>query len=383
MLHGNHVGIKGTCIAELPFRCHTQEIGLGTCRGRYGDLYAGLDVLQGLDVIAPRHQVNRCVVEGHDDFPSNPPRPADQEWLELVEDDVRELVAGTFLEEAQVFRVSALTGEGLPELKQALLEMVAETKERKREGPFRLPVDRSFLVKGFGLVCTGTVLSGQLGGRDTVVVQPAGTRLRVRSLQRHGQQVEEVGAGDRAAVNLPGVEQGEVDRGDLLAEPGFFEPTYMLDARLQLLASCPRVMVQRTRVRLHLGTREVMARVELLDRDVLTPGKSGLVQLRLESPAVAVWGDRFVIRRYSPALTIGGGTVLEPHPVKHRRSETGISERLEALEGEDTVRAMAAKLLLARDDAVDMRALAGDLGLNLQGAGAAAGRAPRVRSRLK
>ena len=298
---------------------------------------------------------------------------ADEEWLELVEDDVRELVAGTFLEEAQVFRVSALTGEGLPELKQALLEMVAETKERKREGPFRLPVDRSFLVKGFGLVCTGTVLSGQLGGRDTVVVQPAGTRLRVRSLQRHGQQVEEVGAGDRAAVNLPGVEQGEVDRGDLLAEPGFFEPTYMLDARLQLLASCPRVMVQRTRVRLHLGTREVMARVELLDRDVLTPGKSGLVQLRLESPAVAVWGDRFVIRRYSPALTIGGGTVLEPHPVKHRRSETGISERLEALEGEDAVRAMAAKLLLARDDAVDMRALAGDLGLNLRGAGAAAG----------
>mgnify|MGYP001278398628 FL=1 len=296
----------------------------------------------------------------------------DDEWLELVEDDVCELVAGTFLEGAQMFRVSALTGKGLPELKEALLEMVADTEESKREGPFRLPVDRSFLVKGFGLVCTGTVLAGQLGGRDTVVVQPSGTQLRVRSLQRHGLQVDQVGAGDRAAVNLPGVEQGEVDRGDLLTEPGFFETTYMLDARLQLLTSCPKVMVQRTRVRLHLGTREVMARVTLLDRDVLAPGESGLVQLRLESPAVAVWGDRFVIRRYSPALTIGGGTILEPHPVKHRQSETGISAQLEALEGEDIVQAMAAKLLLARADAVDMRALAGDLGLNLPGVGAAA-----------
>ena len=291
---------------------------------------------------------------------------AEEEWLELVEEDVRELVTGSFLEDAEVFRVSALTGAGMEELRTRLLEMVGETEERRQEGPFRLPVDRSFLVKGFGLVCTGTVLSGHLAEGDAVVVQPGGKQLRVRTLQSHGQQVKEVGAGDRAAINLPGVEQGEIARGDLLAEVGLFEPTYMLDARLQLLATCPKEMTQYTRVRLHLGTREVMARVVLLDLTVLMPGESALVQLRLESPVVGVWGDRFVIRRYSPALTIGGGTVLEPHPVRHRQNESGVAERLKALEGKETVQAVEAKLVLARDDAVDVRSLAGDLGLSLE-----------------
>ena len=292
---------------------------------------------------------------------------ADEEWLDLVEEEIRELVEGTFLEEAEIVRVSAQTGEGIEDLKQRLIAMMEETSERRVGGGFRLAVDRAFVSKGFGLVCTGTVLSGRLREGDTVEVQPEGRQIRVRGLQQHGESVQEVMAGDRAAINLPGVEKEEIVRGDVLASPDYLHPTYMLDARLHLLPSCPRSLGHRARVRLHLGTREALARVVLLDREELYPGDDTLVQLRLETPVAAVWGDRFVIRRYSPALTIGGGMVLDPHPVKHRRAEAAVlAEQLEALEQSDASAVVEARLRHAREGFKSCQDLAGELGLGVE-----------------
>ena len=291
---------------------------------------------------------------------------ADEEWIELVEEDIRELVRGSFLEGAEVVRVSALSGAGIDALRRRLETLVAETAEKRAEGPFRLPVDRTFQVKGFGMVGTGTVVSGSLGEGDGVELQPAGRRIRARGLQKHGRLVPAVRTGDRAAVNLPGLDQTDVKRGDMLASPGYFKPTHMLDARLHLLASSPGELGQRTRVRLHLGTREIMARVVLLEEEVLAPGAESLVQLRLEAPVVAVWGDRFVIRRYSPALTIGGGRILEPHPQKHRRLDPVLGRQLAALETNALEEAVEAKLRIAATKLKSCRELAGDLGQSME-----------------
>ena len=290
-------------------------------------------------------------------------RDEGEEWLELLEEEIGELTQGSFLEGAEIFRVSALTGEGIDALRERLEEMVTETAEKGLEAPFRMPVDRAFLVKGFGLVCTGTVVGGKVEEGEQVEVLPSRQPARVRGLQRHGEEMEMVQTGERGAVNLAGVERGEVERGDLLVSPGIFRPTSMFDARLRLLPSAPRELEQRTRVRLHLGTREVLARVQLLDGDLLTPGEEGLVQLRLEAPVVAVWGDRFVIRRYSPALTIGGGTVLEPHPGRRRRVDAEVLEHLAGLEGEGLEQVLEVRLRAARGLLKRVRELVGELGL--------------------
>ncbi len=288
----------------------------------------------------------------------------DDDWLELVEEDIGALVEGTFLEGADVHRVSALSGAGMEELKSAILIMIAHTQTRRTEGPFRLPVDRAFLMKGFGLVCTGTVLSGRLREGDSAEMLPAGCQIRARGLQKHGQPVEEVAAGDRAAMNVPGVERRDVGRGQMIVEAGVFEATHMLDVRLELVSSCPKPLQQRARVRLHLGTGEVLARVVLLDRDKLAPGDSALVQLRLESQVVAVWGDRFVIRRYSPALAIGGGRVLDPHPPKHRVFEAEAEAQLRALESEDVVEVVEARLRARVSGFASLRSLAAAVGVD-------------------
>ena len=290
----------------------------------------------------------------------------DEEWIELVEEDIRELVRGSFLEGEDIMRVSALSGAGIEALERRLQTLVEATVEKRAAGPFRLPVDRTFRVKGFGMVATGTVVSGSLGEGEGVELQPAGRPIRARGLQKHGTPVEVVRSGDRAAVNLPGVDETDVRRGDLVASPGYFRPTHMIDARLHLLPSSPRELVQRTRVRLHLGTREIMARVVLLEGEILAPGADSLVQLRLEAPVVAVWGDRFVIRRYSPALTIGGGRVLEPHPRKHRRLDPALGGQLAALETSALEEAVEAKLRLAAERLSSRRGLAGDLGQGLE-----------------
>lgn len=293
----------------------------------------------------------------------------DGEWLELVEEEVREFVQGTFLAEAEICRVSALSGEGVDVLRGKLVEMAAATQVRQLDTPFRLPVDRAFVVKGFGLVCTGTVVAGELGEGDVIEVLPAGQSARVRNIEMHGHGVKKVGAGDRAAINLSGVDHEKVQRGDALMAAGFFRATSMIDVRLRLLPSCSIELEQRARVRLHMGTAEVLARVVLLDRDILLPGDSALAQLRLETPLCAAWGDRFVMRRYSPAISIGGGTVLDPHPLKHRRADDKTCAHLRALENDDPLVVVETLLLGADDRLLTQRELAATLAFSMRRVG--------------
>ncbi|HHX74388.1 MAG TPA: selenocysteine-specific translation elongation factor [Firmicutes bacterium] len=259
----------------------------------------------------------------------------DEEWLDLVEEEVREALAGTFLEGAPFFRVSAHTGRGLPELVRAIDEITAEMPARDAQAPLRLPVDRVFTVAGFGTVVTGTVLAGTIRNGMTVAALPAGRTARVRQVQVHGRQTEGAVAGQRAAVNLSGLEKEALPRGSVLAAPGSLEATYLLDAKLKLLPGAARSLKNMTRVHVYLGTGRAVGRVALLDRDELEPGKEAPVQLRLEKKLVAQNNDRFVIRSFSPMTTIGGGIVLDARPVKHKRFREDVLERLRELEQGD------------------------------------------------
>ena len=252
---------------------------------------------------------------------------------ELVEAEVAELVAGTFLENAPVIGVSSVTGAGIPELIAAIDQMAGSIRPRERGAFFRMYVDRAFSVAGAGTVVTGTVLAGAVSAGDEVAVQPAGGSARVRKIQRHGEDVDRARAGQRAAVNLRLVDKAEVERGDLLAAPGMVKPTYMVDARIEVLAGFAQPLTHWTRVRFYLGTRESFGRVVLLDQDEVRPGESAFVQLRLESPAPAVTGDSFILRDFSANWTIGGGRILDAHPTKHKRHRrlvVGDLERREA-----------------------------------------------------
>jgi selenocysteine-specific elongation factor len=243
------------------------------------------------------------------------------ETVHRVSQELRELAVGTFLEHVPIVPVSSRTGEGLPELREELARIAANVTTRSAEGIFRLPIDRVFTLRGVGTVITGTVVSGSLRTGETVTCLPQGRDLRARTLQVHDRTVERVVAGQRAAVNLPGVAKEDLQRGDVLATPGSLAPSLMLDARLHLSPAAPRALEQRARLRVHHGTREVMARLVLLEGDQLAPGASALVQLRLESPLVPAAGDNFVIRSYSPMLVIGGGTIVDPHPPKRAKAK--------------------------------------------------------------
>ena len=254
------------------------------------------------------------------------------EWLEMVRADVVETLKGTFLDGCPVVPCSATTGQGLPELLQAIQAQAAAAEPKRTEGTVRLPIDRVFTIKGFGTVITGTLWSGTLVVGDEVAVLPADLRSRVRRLQVHGQTVERAVAGQRTAVNLPGLEVSQIERGDVLCLPGTLRASETLDATLSLLPDAPRPLVNRARIRFHLGTSERLARVVLLDREELQPGEQAYVHLRLETPSVSLPGDRYVIRSYSPAVTIGGGTILDPNPPRERRPRVKMIEHLRILE---------------------------------------------------
>lgn len=242
----------------------------------------------------------------------------DKDWLELVREEVGEFLKETNLRDAPVVEVSSLTGQGLDKLLEAIDRVAGEVAKRPATGSVRLPVDRVFSITGFGTVATGTLWSGTLHLGDPLVIMPQGISTRARSLQVHGQKVVEARAGQRVAVNLSGVEVGEISRGSVLASPGSLVPSYRLDVRLYLLKSA-EPLKNRTQARLHLGTAEIICRVVLLDREELPPGETALAQLELREPTVAVRGDRFVIRSLSPMRTIGGGQVIDPVAPKHRR----------------------------------------------------------------
>ncbi|RMG48984.1 MAG: selenocysteine-specific translation elongation factor, partial [Acidobacteria bacterium] len=238
----------------------------------------------------------------------------DEELLQLVEEEVRDFVRGSFLDGAPIIRVSARTGVGLEELKAALVNLGERIQERQSNAVPRLPIDRVFTKRGFGTVVTGTLVSGTLREGESVEILPRQMGATIRGLQVHNKPVEVAHAGERTAVNLQGVGVEDLQRGDVLVPPRRFRPTSMLDARLELLPTAPQPIENRTRVRFHIGTAEIMARVILLDRESLRPGDAALVQFRLERPTFAVAGDRFIIRRYSPQTTVGGGVILDPLP---------------------------------------------------------------------
>jgi len=259
----------------------------------------------------------------------------DPELLALCEEDVRGAVKGTFLERAPIIPVSAVTGQGLPELKAELARLTSRVQGRNMEHPFRFPVDRSFTIKGFGTVITGTVLAGRLALEQEVMQYPHGRRVRIRGLQVHGAPVTQVEAGQRAAINLAGVAKEEIQRGDQLAEPGSLLTSYLLNVELRLLGDAPRDLTQRTRVRLHLATKEAIGRIVLLEGEAFAPGATQLIQVRLEEPASTRYGDRFIVRNYSPLFTLGGGRIIDPAPNKSRRVRLELAQRLKALAGSD------------------------------------------------
>lgn len=253
----------------------------------------------------------------------------DEEWLELVESEISEVLEGTVLEEAPIAAVSSFTGKGIPELLELIDLLAQKTLPKTVTGKMRIPVDRVFTITGFGTVITGTLWSGRLKVGDTVEILPQELNARVRNIQVHGEKVGEATAGQRVAVNLAGVETEEISRGDVLGAPGLLETTYRVDVKFSLLKHPGIAIEQRARVRVHHGTREVLGRMHLLDREELLPGESCFCQIVLETPLMALRGDHYVVRSYSPMITIGGGIIIEPVPIRHKRYKDEIMKNLE------------------------------------------------------
>jgi len=242
----------------------------------------------------------------------------DEEMLELVKSDVEDLVKGTFLEGKPMVCVSATKGTNLDRLLEVIDETIDRIKPRDTDGPFFMPIDRSFPIAGFGTVVTGTVYKGKTRVGDTLDVLPLGKNSKVRSIQVHGKAVKEALAGQRSALNLPDIKATELERGDVACSSGLFKTTHCLDVKLTLLASAPQALKHWQQVHLHIGTSETMARVALLKDTMLLPNNEAFGQLVLKEPVVALMGQRFVIRAYAPLRTIGGGEVLFPYDKKPR-----------------------------------------------------------------
>ncbi|HEY7039907.1 MAG TPA: selenocysteine-specific translation elongation factor [Methylomirabilota bacterium] len=256
---------------------------------------------------------------------------AEPDWIELVRDDVRRAVESTFLAEAPIVPVSAKTGAGLPDLRATLSRLARAVPAKDPDRTARLPIDRVFTVRGFGTVVTGTLVSGRFAADERVEIYPRGIQSKVRGLQVHGRAVDRSEAGQRTAVNLQAVERAAIERGDVLAPAGTLVPTLLLDGTLELLEDAPRPVKTRDRVRFHAGTQEVMARVLPVGRAELAPGSACHARFRLEAPVVALPGDRFVVRSYSPIVTIGGGTVLDIAPPRFKRKGPALAEHLALL----------------------------------------------------
>ncbi|HEY2381121.1 MAG TPA: selenocysteine-specific translation elongation factor [Terriglobia bacterium] len=252
----------------------------------------------------------------------------DSELAGLVEAEVRDFLKGSFLEHSPIVRVSSLTGEGIPELIRTLRDSIKTTAQKNHGELFRLPIDRCFTMKGFGTVVTGTLIAGRVHKDEEVEILPMQRVTRVRGIQVHSHAASEAVAGQRTALNLQGIEVADVRRGMVLAAPHLFTATSMFDCHIELLPSAPGPIEARKRIRFHTGTAELMAHLILLGQDRLEPGHSAFAQIRLEEPSFALPGDRFIMRQYSPMLTIGGGEILDALPEKRRRSDPRVIDRL-------------------------------------------------------
>lgn len=265
----------------------------------------------------------------------------DKDLLELVREEVSEIVRETFLRTAPIVSVSSTTGEGIPHLISTLDLLSQEVDGRPADGLFRMPIDRVFVMKGFGTVVTGTMISGSLFLGETVQILPAGLEGKVRNLQVHNRSVESAVAGERTAVNLQGIETSLVERGAVLVRPDTLRPTRLIDAYLEYLPDAPRPLKHRSVLRFHIGTALTHASVFLLDREELSAGDGGFVQLRLDRPVIALPQDRFVIRSSAAIQTVGGGVILDSHPEKHRRYTSSVITELGLLKdgtGEQALR---------------------------------------------
>ncbi|MCH7755695.1 selenocysteine-specific translation elongation factor [candidate division KSB1 bacterium] len=334
--------VAGVSTIELVLLVVAADDGVMPQTREHLDILKILQVKQGIIVITKKDLV-------------------DDDWLGLVHDDVRSLIKGSFLENARMIAVSAINGEGIPEVKAELENLYAEKKSKKDGGIFWMPVDRTFTMRGFGTVVTGSVLSGQLKVGESLELLPQKQKVKVRGLQRHGQAVEKVSAGDRAAVNLQAIEKQQIHRGDVLGAPNYFSPSERFDARLQLLKSAPRALKPRSRVRVHFGTTEVMARLSLIKVSKIDPGESAFVQFHLEQPATARRLDPFVIRQYSPTITIGGGVILDANAPRHKLSDPSVLQKLQALEKENPAEVLESKLLSARYDLLTLDQLSAEI----------------------
>jgi selenocysteine-specific elongation factor len=260
----------------------------------------------------------------------------EEDWIMMVEEEIRVMFKGTFLLEAPIYSVSSKTGEGLSELVEAIDKATDEIEAKDTEGHFRLPVDRVFSINGFGTVVTGTVIGGTVAIGDNIEVYPAKLKAKVRSIQIHEQSVDIAEAGQRCALNLSNIKVEDIKRGDVLSGEGLMEPSMMVDCKLYYLKSAGRPLVNRQRIRLYHGTDEILGRVAILDKEEVKPGENAYIQLRLEEALTSQRNDRLVIRSYSPMNTIGGGIIIEPAASKAKAFDTKYLEALRVKESGKT-----------------------------------------------
>ena len=283
----------------------------------------------------------------------------DPEWLELMEEEVRDQLQDTFLKDAPVVKVSSVTGEGLKELTDEIVKMeTSEVQEKEIHTIPRLPIDRVFTISGFGTIVTGTLISGIIRKDDTLQLYPWNAPCKVRNIQVHGKNVDECSAGQRVAVNLTGIKKEDISRGDVLASPNSMKGTTLLDVKLKILKDSNRIVKNRSRLHLFTGTSEVLCRAILLDRDELKAGEECFAQLRLEQELALRKGDRFVVRFYSPMETIGGGEVLEPNPKAKRRFKEAALEELRRKEAGSSVDVVQMHVKSHRDTLITITELA-------------------------
>ena len=287
----------------------------------------------------------------------------EEDWLMLIEEEVREHLEHTVLKDAPIVAVSAVTGEGLPELLNILQAMAGGVVEKPPQGQARLPIDRVFTITGFGTVVTGTLWSGELKVGDTLELLPIARQVRIRNLEVHDEKVDLARAGQRVAVNLQGVEVADIKRGYVLASPGYLTPSFRLDVSLRLLSTSPRSIKHWARIRFHLGTDENLGRVILLEREELMPGEEAYAQIVMEKPVVASKDDRFVIRFYSPITTIGGGHVIDPNPPRQKRFDEEALARLAIME-EGTLADVILQELQDRVELCSLQELVRNLGVD-------------------
>ncbi len=280
----------------------------------------------------------------------------DEDWLEMVTEDVKDFLAPSFLAEAPIHTVSSHTGQGLDELKTEIADFMKGFSPRRRTDLARLPVDRVFTMKGHGTVVTGTLISGQLSVGDDVVLYPKMTETKVRSLQSHGSSVETAPAGRRTAVNLHGLEVEDIERGEVLGRPGTLFPSTVWDVELTCLSSSPKSLKHRKEIHFHHGSKEVMAKVYFLDREKLEKGDRAVCQVRFDKPMTGVYGDRIVLRSFSPLRTIAGGSIINPMGRKVKRFSDDV-KRLESLVGADPEALIVTQLELAGNEGLTFQQL--------------------------